>query len=58
MEEYKIQLLISLLFSDYLDRNSITAGRDSGLQGDLKLTDRQYESCLSILYGEHTKETA
>lgn len=35
---------------DYLDRNNISAARLKGLQADLKLSDTQYATCLSILY--------
>lgn len=36
--------------ADYLDRNNIAAARLKGLQADLKLSDTQYATCLSILY--------
>lgn len=37
-------------YADYLDRNNIGAARLKGLQADLKLTDTQYATCLSVLY--------
>lgn len=33
-----------------LDRNSITTARDNGLVRDLKLSDHEYQTALSILY--------
>lgn len=45
-----LPIIVLLYVLNYLDRNSITAARDNGLTDDLNLTDRQYETCLSILY--------
>lgn len=35
---------------NYLDRNNVGAARLKGLQEDLKLSNTQYATCLSILY--------
>lgn len=43
-------LFVLIYIMNYLDRNNIAAARLKGLQDDLHLTDRQYETCLSILY--------
>ncbi|UZJ54580.1 hypothetical protein CBS101457_003900 [Exobasidium rhododendri] len=43
-------VVVLLYVLNYLDRNSISAARLAGLEQDLKLTDTQYQTCLSILY--------
>jgi MFS family permease len=41
---------VTLTSADYLDRNNISAARLKGLQADLKLSNTDYSTCLSILY--------
>lgn len=49
--DLRILICIVLLYLlNYLDRNSISAARLKGLEQDLKLSDQQYETALSILY--------
>ena len=43
-------LFVLIYIMNYLDRNNIAAARLKGLQDDLKLSDTQYATCLSILY--------
>jgi MFS family permease len=47
-----LPVIVLLYVLNYLDRNSISAARDNGLEADLKLdpTKSQYDTCLSILY--------
>ncbi|TKY86704.1 hypothetical protein EX895_004344 [Sporisorium graminicola] len=43
-------ILVLLYILNYLDRNSITTARDSGLVKDLKLEDQEYQTAISILF--------
>lgn len=43
-------LFVLIYIMNYLDRNNMASARLKGLQTDLKLTDTQYATCLSILY--------
>ncbi|GFZ48538.1 hypothetical protein JCM24511_06286 [Saitozyma sp. JCM 24511] len=43
-------MTVTLTSTDYLDRNNISAARLKGLQADLKLSNTDYSTCLSILY--------
>jgi MFS family permease len=43
-------LFVLIYIMNYLDRNNIAAARLRGLQDDLKLSNPQYATCLSILY--------
>jgi len=43
-------LLILLYILNYLDRNNIASARLGSLEGDLELTERQYDTCVSVLY--------
>lgn len=47
-----LPIIVLLYVLNYLDRNSISAARENGLESDLKLdpTKSQYDTCLSILY--------
>lgn len=46
----RCSLFVVIYIMNYLDRNNIAAARLKGLQDDLKLTNTQYSTCLSILY--------
>ncbi|KAG9658305.1 MFS general substrate transporter, partial [Aureobasidium melanogenum] len=46
----RCSLFILIYIMNYLDRNNMAAARLKGLQQDLKLSDTQYATCLSILY--------
>jgi hypothetical protein len=46
----RCSLFIIIYIMNYLDRNNLAAARLKGLQEDLKLSDTQYATCLSILY--------
>jgi sugar phosphate permease len=46
----RCSLFILIYIMNYLDRNNMAAARLKGLQEDLKLSDTQYATCLSILY--------
>lgn len=46
----RCSLFVLIYIMNYLDRNNIAAARLKGLQDDLRLTDTQYSTCLSILY--------
>ncbi|KAI5459079.1 major facilitator superfamily domain-containing protein [Mariannaea sp. PMI_226] len=46
----RCSLFVLIYIMNYLDRNNIAAARLKGLQDDLKLSDTQYATCLSILY--------
>lgn len=46
----RCSLFILIYIMNYLDRNNMAAARLKGLQDDLKLSDTQYATCLSILY--------
>ncbi|KAL7418282.1 hypothetical protein Q5752_006738 [Cryptotrichosporon argae] len=48
--DLRCSLFVIIYILNYLDRNNISAARLKGLQTDLKLTDTQYSTCLSILY--------
>ncbi|KAK8853084.1 hypothetical protein IAR55_003785 [Kwoniella newhampshirensis] len=48
--DLRCSLFVVLYILNYLDRNNISAARLKGLQADLKLTDTEYSTCLSILY--------
>ncbi|KAG7087935.1 hypothetical protein E1B28_011980 [Marasmius oreades] len=42
--------IVAIYIMNYIDRNGITTARLQGLEQDLKLTDIQYATILSILY--------
>ncbi|KEQ92715.1 hypothetical protein AUEXF2481DRAFT_68320 [Aureobasidium subglaciale EXF-2481] len=46
----RCSLFVLIYIMNYLDRNNMAAARLKGLQEDLKLSDTQYATCLSILY--------
>lgn len=46
----RCSLFVLIYIMNYLDRNNMAAARLRGLQEDLKLSDTQYATCLSILY--------
>ena len=46
----RCSLFVLIYIMNYLDRNNLAAARLKGLQTDLKLSDTQYATCLSILY--------
>ncbi|KAJ9133392.1 Tartrate transporter [Pleurostoma richardsiae] len=48
--DLRCSLFVLIYILNYLDRNNIAAARLKGLQDDLRLTDTQYATCLSILY--------
>ncbi|WVQ84894.1 hypothetical protein IAT38_007057 [Cryptococcus sp. DSM 104549] len=48
--DMRCSLFILLYIMNYLDRNNISSARLKGLQADLKMTDTEYSTCLSILY--------
>jgi MFS family permease len=43
-------MIILMYILNYLDRNNIASARLAGLQSQLKLTDPQYQTCVSILF--------
>lgn len=48
--DLRCSLFVLIYIMNYLDRNNIAAARLKGLQDDLKITNTQYSTCLSILY--------
>ncbi|KGO76040.1 Major facilitator superfamily domain, general substrate transporter [Penicillium italicum] len=46
----RCSLFVAIYILNYLDRNNMAAARLKGLQEDLKLSNTQYSTCLSILY--------
>ncbi|TPX15851.1 uncharacterized protein E0L32_000185 [Thyridium curvatum] len=42
--------LILMYIMNYLDRNAIAAAKISGIVEDLRLTDSQFQTCVSILF--------
>ncbi|RSH89851.1 hypothetical protein EHS25_001837 [Saitozyma podzolica] len=46
----RCSLFVIIYILNYLDRNNISAARLKGLQADLKLSNTDYSTCLSILY--------
>jgi MFS family permease len=48
--DLRCSLFVVIYIMNYLDRNNIAAARLKGLQADLKVTNTQYATCLSILY--------
>ncbi|WOO81698.1 putative transporter [Vanrija pseudolonga] len=46
----RCSIFVLIYIMNYLDRNNIAAARLKGLQADLKLSDTQYATCLSVLY--------
>ncbi|OIW35673.1 MFS general substrate transporter [Coniochaeta ligniaria NRRL 30616] len=48
--DLRCSLFVLIYIMNYLDRNNIAAARLKGLQDDLKVTNTQYSTCLSILY--------
>ena len=50
IDMHLMPILILLYILNYLDRNSLTTARDNGLVRDLKLTDHEYQTALSILF--------
>jgi len=48
--DLRCSLFVIIYIMNYLDRNNIAAARLKGLQTDLKITNTQYATCLSILY--------
>lgn len=45
-----LPMIILMYIMNYLDRNNIATARLAGLQTDLKLTDTQYQTSVSILF--------
>jgi sugar phosphate permease len=43
-------MLWSMYWLNYLDRNAIALARLNDLEEDLKLTDTEYQTCVSILF--------
>ncbi|KAH8910359.1 major facilitator superfamily transporter [Coniochaeta sp. PMI_546] len=48
--DLRCSLFVLIYIMNYLDRNNIAAARLKGLQDDLKVTNTEYSTCLSILY--------
>lgn len=48
--DLRCSLFVLIYIMNYLDRNNIASARLKGLQEDLKVTNTQYSTCLSILY--------
>lgn len=48
--DLRCSLFVLIYIMNYLDRNNIAAARLKGLQTELKVTNTQYSTCLSILY--------
>ncbi|KAL5588359.1 hypothetical protein FOBRF1_014887 [Fusarium oxysporum] len=46
----RCSFFVLIYIMNYLDRNNIAAARLRGLQDDLRLSNSQYATCLSILY--------
>ncbi|EKV06409.1 Major facilitator superfamily domain, general substrate transporter [Penicillium digitatum] len=46
----RCSLFVAIYIMNYLDRNNLAAARLKGLQEDLKLSNTDYSTCLSILY--------
>ncbi|KAJ5153591.1 Major facilitator superfamily domain general substrate transporter [Penicillium coprophilum] len=46
----RCSLFVAIYIMNYLDRNNMAAARLKGLQEDLKLSNTDYSTCLSILY--------
>jgi sugar phosphate permease len=44
------RILIVIYILNYIDRNNASAARLRGFEEDLKLTDKQFDTILSILY--------
>ncbi|KAI8219231.1 MFS transporter prlL [Colletotrichum sp. SAR 10_86] len=42
-------VMIVLFILNFIDRNNFANARLSGLEKDLKLTDVQYQTCISVL---------
>ncbi|KAF2768361.1 MFS general substrate transporter [Teratosphaeria nubilosa] len=50
LDLFLMPILWIMYFLNYLDRNAIALARLDGLEDDLKLKGRQYETCVSMLF--------
>ncbi|KAH9826511.1 Aminotransferase [Teratosphaeria destructans] len=50
LDMYLMPILWIMYFLNYLDRNAIALARLDGLEDDLHLKGRQYETCVSMLF--------
>ncbi|KAH7362424.1 major facilitator superfamily domain-containing protein [Plectosphaerella cucumerina] len=50
LDRYIMPMLWSMYWLNYLDRNAIALARLNDLEEDLKLTDTEYQTCVSILF--------
>ncbi|KXJ87573.1 major facilitator superfamily domain-containing protein [Microdochium bolleyi] len=50
LDRWIMPMLWSMYWLNYLDRNAIALARINTLEKDLKLTDTQYQTCVSILF--------
>lgn len=50
-----IPCLIVMYVLNYLDRQNIASARLAGLTEDLKLSQTQYQTCVSILFVGYSK---
>lgn len=50
LDMYIMPMLWIMYWLNYLDRNAIALARLNNLEKDLKLTDTQYQTCVSILF--------